>query len=118
MPTGIIAYADHEINMQMSLKKIKKSKLSPWFMPYFSKMAQLIGLLSLVGIHPWLLLGVKRYTKCYVFTEIKQFNTLPLSDPHTLNNLIIQKLKDASSKCDALNNKRMNSIIDTAVRLQ
>lgn len=56
MPTGIIAYADHEINMQMSLKKIKKSKLSPWFMPYFSKMAQLIGLLSLVGIHPWLLL--------------------------------------------------------------
>ena len=109
MPTGIIAYADHEINMQMSLKKIKKSKLSPWFMPYFSKMAQLIGLLSL---------GVKRYTKCYVFTEIKQFNTLPLSDPHTLNNLIIQKLKDASSKCDALNNKKMNSIIDTAVRLQ
>lgn len=60
----------------------------------------------------------KRYTKCYVFTEIKQFNTLPLSDPHTLNNLIIQKLKDASSKCDALNNKKMNSIIDTAVRLQ
>lgn len=37
-------------------KKKKKSKLSPWFMPYFSKMAQLIGLLSLVGIHPWLLL--------------------------------------------------------------
>lgn len=37
MPTGIIAYADHEINMQMSLKKIKKSKLSPWFMPCFSK---------------------------------------------------------------------------------
>ena len=63
-------------------------------------------------------LGVKRYTKCYVFTEIKQFNTLPLSDPHALNNLIIQKLKDASSKCDALNNKKMNSIIDTAVRLQ
>ena len=63
-------------------------------------------------------LGVKRYTKCYVFTEIKQFNTLPLSDPHTLNNLIIQKLKDASSKCDALNNKKMNSIIDSAVRLQ
>ena len=37
LPTGIIAYADHEINMQMSLKKIKKSKLSPWFMPCFSK---------------------------------------------------------------------------------
>ena len=36
-PTGIIAYADHEINMQVILKQIKKSKLSPWFMPRFSK---------------------------------------------------------------------------------
>ena len=45
--------------MQVILKHSetnKKSKLFPWFMPYFSKMAQLIGLLSLVGIHPWLLL--------------------------------------------------------------
>lgn len=56
LPTGIIAYADQEINMQVILKQIKKSKLSPWFMPYFSKMAQLIGLLSVVGVHPWLLL--------------------------------------------------------------
>ena len=55
-PTGIIAYADQEINMQVIPKQIKKSKLSPWFMPYFSKMAQLIGLLSVVGVHPWLLL--------------------------------------------------------------
>ena len=36
-PTGIIAYADYEINMQVILKQIKKSKLSPWFMPRFSK---------------------------------------------------------------------------------
>ena len=36
-PTGIIAYADQEINMQVILKQIKKSKLSPWFMPRFSK---------------------------------------------------------------------------------
>ena len=42
--------------MQVIPKQIKKSKLSPWFMPYFSKMAQLIGLLSVVGVHPWLLL--------------------------------------------------------------
>ena len=56
LPTGIIAYADQEINMQVILKQIKKSKPSPWFMPYFSKMAQLIGLLSVVGVHPWLLL--------------------------------------------------------------
>ena len=37
LPTGIIAYADQEINMQVILKQIKKSKLSPWFMPCFSK---------------------------------------------------------------------------------
>ena len=41
LPTGIIAYAGQEINMQVILKQIKKSKLSPWFMPCFSKMAQL-----------------------------------------------------------------------------
>ena len=38
-PTGIIAYADQEINMQVILKHSetnKKSKLFPWFMPYFS----------------------------------------------------------------------------------
>lgn len=56
LSADIIAYADQEINMQVILKQIKKSKLSPWFMPCFQKMAQLIGLLSLVGIHPWLLL--------------------------------------------------------------
>ena len=35
-PTGIIAYADQEINMQVILKHSetnKKSKLFPWFMP-------------------------------------------------------------------------------------
>ena len=61
-PTGIIAYADHEINIQVIPKQIKKSKLSPWFMPCFSKMAQLIDLLSLVGIHPWLLLVLQCLT--------------------------------------------------------
>ena len=67
-PTGIIAYADQEINMQVILKQIKKSKLSPWFMPYFSKMAQLIGLLSLVGIHPWLLLVLQCLTLSDILT--------------------------------------------------
>lgn len=63
-------------------------------------------------------LGVKRYTKCYIFTEIKQFDALPQPDSRLLNNLIIQKLKNASSKYDALNSKKMNSIIDTAVRFR
>ena len=67
-PTGIIAYADQEINMQVISKQIKKSKLSPWFMPYFSKMAQLIGLLSLVGIHTWLLLVMQCLTLSDILT--------------------------------------------------
>ena len=68
LPTGIIAYADHEINMQVLPKQIKKSKLSPWFMPCFQKMAQLIGLLSLVGIHPWLLLVLQCLTLSDILT--------------------------------------------------
>ena len=48
-------YADEKV-------KLKKGKLSPCFMPYFSKMAQLIDLLSLVGIHPWLLLVLQCLT--------------------------------------------------------
>ena len=68
LPTGIIAYADQEINMQVILKQIKKSKLSPWFMPYFSKMAQLIGLLSVVGVHPWLLLVLQCLTLSDILT--------------------------------------------------
>ena len=67
-PTGIIAYADHEINMQVILKQIKKSKLSPWFMPCFQKMAQLIALLSLVGIRPWLLLVMQCLTLSDILT--------------------------------------------------
>ena len=67
-PTGIIAYADQEINMQVILKQIKKSKLSPWLMPCFQKMAQLIGLLSLVGIHPWLLLVLRCLTLSDILT--------------------------------------------------
>ena len=68
LPTGIIAYADHEINMQVIPKQIKKSKLSPWLMPCFQKMAQLIGLLSLVGIHPWLLLVLRCLTLSDILT--------------------------------------------------
>ena len=54
--------------MQVILKQIKKSKLSLWFMPCFSKMAQLIGLLSLVGIHPWLLLVLQCLTLSDILT--------------------------------------------------
>ena len=58
--------------MQVIPKQIKKSKLSPWFMPYFSKMAQLIGLLSLVGIHPWLLLVMQCLTLSNVLYDISK----------------------------------------------
>ena len=65
--------------MQVILKQIKKSKLSPWFMPYFSKMAQLIGLLS------------------------------------EMNALTIEKLYKFSNKFDQVNQKKIQSIINTSI---
>ena len=61
-PTGIIAYADHEINMQVILKQIKRVNYPLGLCLVFQKMAQLIDLLSLVGIHPWLLLVLQCLT--------------------------------------------------------
>ena len=61
-PTGIIAYADYEINMQVILKQIKRVNYPFGLCLVFQKMAQLIDLLSLVGIHPWLLLVLQCLT--------------------------------------------------------
>ena len=67
-PTGIIAYADHEINMQVILKQIKRVNYPLGLRLVFQKMAQLIDLLSLVGIHPWLLLVLQCLTLSDILT--------------------------------------------------
>ena len=59
-PTGIIAYADYEINMQVILKQIKKSKLSLWFMPRFSKNGSVDRFIVF-----------SRYTSCLLYTSSK-----------------------------------------------
>ena len=77
-PTGIIAYADHEINMQMSLKKIKKSKLSPWFMPCFSKNGSVDGFIvfsryTSLAIASFAMLNIVGYTNDISKTSVGMF---------------------------------------------
>ena len=78
LPTGIIAYADHEINMQMSLKKIKKSKLSPWFMPCFSKNGSVDGFIvfsryTSLAIASFAMLNIVGYTNDISKTSVGMF---------------------------------------------
>lgn len=56
--------------------------------------------------------GVKRYTKCYVFTAIKHFDKLPQPSLSEMTTLTIEKLHKYSSKFDAVNQKKINSIIE------
>ena len=78
MPTGIIAYADHEINMQMSLKKIKKSKLSPWFMKKNTKNGSVDGFIvfsryTSLAIASFAMLNIIGYTNDISKTSVGMF---------------------------------------------
>lgn len=59
--------------------------------------------------------GIKKYTKCYVFTSIKQFNNLPGPDLSEMNDLTIEKLYKYSNKFDQVNQKKIQSIINTSI---
>ena len=59
--------------------------------------------------------GVKRYVKCYVFTDIKQFDKLPQPSLSVMNALTIEKLYKYSSRFDTVNQKKINSIINVSI---
>lgn len=59
--------------------------------------------------------GIKKYTKCYVFTSIKPFNNLPEPSLSEMNALTIEKLYKFSNKFDQVNQKKIQSIINTSI---
>ena len=59
--------------------------------------------------------GIKKYTKCYVFTSIKPFNNLPEPSLSEMNDLTIEKLYKFSNKFDQVNQKKIQSIINTSI---
>ena len=59
--------------------------------------------------------GIKKYNKCYVVTSIKPFNNLPEPSLSEMNALTIEKLYKFSNKFDQVNQKKIQSIINTSI---
>lgn len=59
--------------------------------------------------------GVKKYTKCYVFTSIKHFDKLPRPSLSEMNSLTVNKLYKFSNKFDSINQKKIHSIINVSI---
>lgn len=61
---------------------------------------------------------VKRFQKCFVFTDIKTFDQLPEPSKKAMNKLIVDKLLNYSGNYSSTNRKKIQSIIFSTVPLQ
>lgn len=59
--------------------------------------------------------GVKKYTKCYVFTSIKHFDKLPKPSLSEMNSLTIDKIYNFSKKFSSVNQKKIYSIVNVSI---